>query len=254
MKANWKMALICAATLAMIACDPNKPEEEQSGNEPAGYVSPINVKDNSIADWESLDQAKVAVANVTPEPYFPALKQLKVYSDGVYINYLLVYDPKLYVGHSGQQDGMHIYMDIDHSDATGGFFDLFADAAADIMMEGGLYDDFGTPIPYSPTIHKWVGPEGGIPSERVGEWEAVWEPAGSVKGESQFVGDSIIEGRLLVELISNKFSEEGFGIGFDLQQAWDGIGLLPQLDAQGEEGESIGRTNMLYVQFDKAAQ
>lgn len=247
MKANWKIALLCLATLTVVACK-DKKDPFDPGVDPS-YVSPINVKDNSVADWDALDQTKVAVSNITDEPYWDGLKQLKVYSDGVYINYLIVFDPTKYTSHAGMADGMHLYMDIDLSDATGGFFDEFADAAADFMFEGALFTDTGSPISYSPTKHRWVGPEGGLPSERIG-WEDVWEPVGTIKGESQFVGDSIIEGRLLVEYISSNFSEEGFGIGVDLQQNWGSIGLLPQIDAQGENGEAIGRTNMLKVTFD----
>ena len=252
MKANWKIALMCLAAVTMVACNGKNPPDG-GGDEPAGYTSPISVKDKSAADWDALDQTKVAVTNITAEPYWSGLKQMKVYSDGVYINFLLTYDPAQYKSHVGMADGMHLYIDLDLSDETGGFFDEFADAAADMMFEGALYDDFGTAIPYCPTAHRWVGPEGGDPKDRIG-WEDVWEPIGTIKGESQFVGEDMIEGRLLVDLISNKFSPEGFGIGVDLQQNWGSIGLLPQIDAQGEQGEAIGRTNMLHVLFDKAAE
>ena len=149
---------------------------------------------------------------------------------------------------------MHIYINVDNDNETGGFYDLFADAGADLMFEGALFNQ-GTPISYSPGMYRWVGPEGGLPEERntdaVGGWDSAWELLRTVKGESQLVGDNIIEGRLIVGLISDKFAPEGFGIGFDIQQNWEGIGLLPQLDAQGDEGDLIGRTNMLFVPFDE---
>ena len=249
MKANWKVALMCLAAISMVACKDKNPAEGGQGGG-GDYVEKISVKDKSVADWDALDQTKVAVSNITNEPYWDGLKQLKVYSDGVYINFMLVFDPAQYVSHT-PNDALHMYLNVDNSDATGGFFDEFADAAADMMFEGPLFDDFGSPIPYSPTMNRWIGQEGGLPSERIG-WEDVWEPIGSVKGESQFVGDSIIEGRLVVGLISDKFAKEGFGIGFDLQQNWNSIGLLPQINAQGENGEFIGRTNMLFVPFDDA--
>ncbi len=252
---------MCLATLVMVACkDKNTPDnqggqgtEQGGGEDIPEYNSPINVKDNSIADWDALDQKKVAVANVTEEPYFPALKQIKVYSDGVYINYLLVFDPELYKNHAGIQDGMHIFIDVDHSAETGGFFDYYADASVDLMFEGALFEG-GNPVPYSPTMHRWIGPEGGTPDKRTGEWDDVWESLGSIKGESQLIGDNIIEGRLIVGLISNDFAEEGFGIGFDIQQNWNGVGMLPQQDAVGEEGDQIGRSNILFVPFDESEE
>jgi len=264
MKANWKIALMCFATI-LVACEKKDAATNDNqggsgeggggGTTPSSYVAPLNVKDKSIADWDELDQSKVAVANITAEPYWDGLKQLKVYADEVYIYYLLEYDPAVYTSHVGKADGMHVYIDMDDSDETGGFFDEFADAAADIMLEGELYDDAGAAISYMPTPYSWKGTAGPgtLPSERdVKDWDADWEEAGSaVKGESQFVGDKYIEGRLLIDLIPGTFDEERFGIGFDLQQNWNNIGLLPQLDAQGAEGEFIGRTNMLKVTFDK---
>ena len=260
MKANWKIALMCFATLAFVACKNSKKSDEPTPPSPGpdpSYVSPIDVKDKSVADWDKLNQAKIAVANITAEPYWDGLKQLKVYADEVYIYYLLEYDPAQYTSHT-QADGMHVYFDMDNSDETGGFFDEFADAAADIMLEGPRWDDAtGTAISYMPTPYAWKGNAGPgtLPAERdVKDWDADWEQAGNaVKGESQFVGDKYIEGRLLVDLIPGTFAQT-FGIGFDLQQNWNNIGLLPQLDAQGAEGEFIGRTNMLKVTFDKAAK
>lgn len=253
MKLNWKIALMCLATIMTVACNKDKNEPENPGGDgiDGDYVSPISVKDKSVDDWNALDSTKVAVANVTAEPYFSGLKQLKVYSDGVYINYMLVFDPNEYKSHVGAKDGMHIYMNVDNTDATGGFFDLFADAAVDFMFEGALFDDLGNSIPYAPTMYRWNGDEGGLPSTRdVKDWDTDWEEVGSIKGESQMVGNNIIEGRLIVGLISDKFAQEGFGIGFDIQQNWGEVGLLPQIDAQGAEGEFIGRTNMLFVPFD----
>lgn len=249
MKANWKVALMCVATIAFVACnEKNKPVGPGGGGgvDPS-YESPIKVNDQSIADWDKLDQKYVAVFNVTPQPLWSAIKQLKVYSDEVYINYMLVIDPVQYRSHT-PNDAMHVYINIDNSDATGGFFDSFSDAAVDVMMEGPLFDDAGKAISYVPTAHTWVGPEGGKPEDRTGEWEEVWEAAGTVRGESQFIGDSIIEGRLLVDLIPGEFTANKFGIGFDLQQNWGNIGLLPQLDTPN--GENVGRTTMLTVTFD----
>ncbi len=264
MKANWKVALMCLAMVAfVVSC---KPKNEPSNNDqqgggggtetPTDYKAPLDVKDNSVADWDALDQSKVAVATITPEPYWGGLKTLKVYADEVYIYYMLEYDPTAYKSHTSV-DVMHFYFDMDNSDETGGFFDSFADAAADIMTEGPLYDDAGNALSYMPTPYKWNGNEGSSfqPSERdVKDWDADWEQAGNaIKGESQFVGENYIEGRLLVDLIPGTFAET-FGFGVDLQQNWNNIGLLPQLDAQGTEGEFIGRTNMLKVTFNKIAK
>ncbi len=239
---------MCFATVALVACKKDEPTNPADTTPAVEYINPISVSDQSIEDWDKIDPAKIATFSVTEHPLWGALHQIKVYADEVYINYILVYDPTKYTSHL-PVDAMHIYMNADNSTATGGFFDSFADAGADLMFEGSFYDDYESPIPYSPTVHKWVGPTGGTPESRTGEWEEVWEAAGTIKGESQFVGDSIIEGRLLVDLIPGGFTADGFGIGFDIQQNWGNIGLLPQLDTK--DGTMVGRTNMLYVPFNK---
>lgn len=260
MKANWKIALMCFATI-LVACekkDAATNDSQGGGNAGGGgggdkptYVSPISVKDKSIADWDELDASKVAVSTITDMPLWPAIKQLKVYADEVYINYMLVIDPELYVSHT-PTDVMHIYMNSDNNTETGGFFDSFSDAGADLMFEAPLFDDMEYPISYSPTVHKWDGPQGKdgySEEERTGDWMVVWVASGTVKGESQFIGDSIIEGRLVVDLIPGGFADKEFGIGFDLQQNWENIGLLPQLNTPN--GINVGRTTMMYVKFDK---
>ena len=52
---TFKFALMCAAALALVACEPkpgNEPDEP-TPDEPIEdeYVSPVKVDDNSLADW-----------------------------------------------------------------------------------------------------------------------------------------------------------------------------------------------------------
>ena len=261
MKANWKIALMCVAMLASISCEKKNGGQGGGGEEPDGYVNPINVKDKSIADWDALNPEKVAKATLTDDPLLLAIKELRVYSDGIYLNYLLIVDPAEYQSHSGHPDGMHIFLDVDNNDETGGYYDLFSDASVDLMLEGPLYDESGTPIHFRPNIEKWSGRTGGTPESRItdetgGEfdWDKSWtRTADEIDGKSQIFeknGDLIIEGNLLLENISDKFTDEGFGIGFDLQQGWSPVGLLPQVNAIGEMGDKIGRTHTLYVPID----
>ena len=51
MKANWKLALMCLATLTMVACGDKNPAEAGGGGGggiPEGYVPPISVDDKSF--------------------------------------------------------------------------------------------------------------------------------------------------------------------------------------------------------------
>ena len=245
MKANWKIALMCLATFSFVACDPNKPDQPGDDDNLFDYVRPIEVNDKSIADWDKLDQSKVYEA-VCPElPYLPGLLKMRVYADSVCIFYQLTFDPESMPSHT-DVDVMHIYINADNSDETGGFWDLFDSpdkGNTDIMFEGAIWDANGTEISYTPTFSTWSGAVNGE------GWLWTEAPVSNKVSASQFVGDNIIEGRLVLELIPFKFNDKAFEIGFDIQQNFEGVGLLPQ--ANRPDGDHIGRAKKLYVAFDK---
>ena len=246
MKFNWKVALMCVATLAMVACEKDKKDEGNGDGEKIfDYENPIEINDNSIADWDKLDQTKIAEAVAPNAPLWSALKKIRVYADSVCIYYMAVFDPAQMVSHTAV-DVMHIYINADNSDATGGFWDLFAPAQkgdVDLMFEGPIWDDYGTQISYEPSVSYWSGPLNGE------GWNWSETPVSNKLSASQFVGDSIIEGRLAIELIPYKFNKKAFEIGFDIQQNFDNVGLLPQINTP--DGQLIGRAKKLYVEFDK---
>lgn len=246
---------MCLATLAMVACkDKNVPSEPaDTPDQPADttqggggeYVNPIKINDKSIAEWDKLDQSKVAVATLPAEPLYSALKEIRVYADQVYINYILKFDPNEMESHT-PNDAMHIYLNADNSDETGGYWDQFDGpnkGNTDLMFEGAIWGDNGEQISYDPSVSQWSGPLNGE------GW--LWEElaaAGSL-GESQFVEDGIIEGRLVKQYIPWDKWADAFEIGFDIQQNWESAGLLPQ--ANTPDGEQIGRSKKLLVTFNK---
>lgn len=247
---------MCLATFAMVACnnDKNDPTpgpgpEPGPGPDPEPdpeYVSPINIRDHSIADWDKLDQSKVAVARITDDPLYTALKEVKVYADKTYINFLLKYDPTEFVAQYSGEDFIHIYLNADNNDETGGYWDQF-DAPnqgnTDLMFEGVIWDGLGETFAYNPSVSSWSGPTNGE------GW--LWEvlPSASVIAGSQIVEDGIIEGRLIKQYIPFEGWTDQFEIGFDIQQNHESVGLLPQ--ANTPDGEHIGRARKLLVTFDK---
>ncbi len=258
MKANWRIALCALATVVMVACKDKNPatnpaeggqdqptDTTQGGGGGGTYVSPIKINDQSIADWNALDQSKVSVAVMPDDPLYFALKKIMVYADSVCINYCLFIDPAELPSHL-PVDAMHIYMDADNSDLTGGYWDQFDgpdQGNTDLMFEGPIWDDYGAQISYVPIASYWAGPLNGE------GWLWDEQPTSNKIGGSQFIGDSIIEGRLLIELIPWKNWTDAFSIGFDIQQNWESAGLLPQ--ANTPDGEQIGRSKKLLVTFDK---
>jgi len=212
-----------------------------------GYTNPISVNDQSLADWDLLDQTKIAEAVLPQNPLFSALKKIRVYADENYIHYVLFIDPAELPSHT-PYDALHIYLNADNSDETGGFWDLF-DAPdqgnTDLMFEGAIWNDEGEHISYAPYVSYWSG-------ELNGEgW--YWTPIMGVSSEisaSQFIGDSIIEGQLVKKLIPWENWSDAFEIGFDIQQNWESAGLLPQNDSP--DGERIGRSKKLHVDFPQS--
>lgn len=252
MKANWKLALLCFATLAMVACkDKNAPGGGGGGGHSMeGYNPPIDVTDKSLSDWDKLDPAKVAVAELTAKrPYFSALKKIQVYADSICIFYALTFDPAEITTPS-ETAGYHIYMNADNDPETGGHWDLFGPqnkGNEDLLFEGSVWDNDGNRTSYLPPhVEYWSGPVGGD------DWK--WTEIANIDADislSQFVSDGVIEGYLIRDLIPWKKWSSAFEIGFDLyDDNYTGVGLLPQGEAT-DNGQQIGRQPKLKVTFDE---
>ncbi len=82
MKLNWKIALMCVATLTFVACKDKNQPEDNSGSD-VEYTAKISVSDNSVADWDQLDPSTVAVSKVTPNALWGGVHMVKVYADEV---------------------------------------------------------------------------------------------------------------------------------------------------------------------------
>lgn len=245
MKANWKIALMCLATFAFVACNQNAPVPPDDDDDLFGYEEPIKVDDQSVADWDDLDQTKISETVVPATPLWPALKKARVYADSVCIFFQLEFDPALMPSHT-DNDGMHIYINADNSDETGGFWDLFAPERkgdVDFMFETHIWDGEGAES-FAASYQFWSGPKNG----EGWSWTENVEVSPKVSS-MQFVGNNIIEGRLVIQLIPFKFNDVAFTIGFDIQQNWESVGLLPQ--ANTPNGEQIGRAEKMLVTFDK---
>ena len=254
MKANWKIALMCVATLAFVACDKNNNNNDNPDNpQEEEYVQKVKVDDNSIAEWDNLPAEYVVSATCPADASLLGLKSVKVYADKMYI-FVLV-EPNMDDVVDLEWVPFHVYINTDNSDKTGGYGDQFTDANTDILCEGAVFA--GDPYPYNPAIFKWWGEVGGSgwdwtdPSvEHSGDdfWGAIVGEGQSPIGNSQFV-DGKIEIQLLRELIPAQWDENEFGIGFDIQQNWSSVGILP-LGPDTEENPG-GHVAKLKVKINK---
>ena len=222
------------------------------------YISPVSVTDNSIAEWANLPAEYVVEAKCPADATLTALRSVKVYADALYINILAEMNmedlPDL------EWVPFHVYLNTDNSDATGGYGDIWLDANTDIMLEGAVFANY-EPYSFQPAVFQWWGEVGGYgwewtdPSVEHG-WDDNW---GALVGEgqlpigaspSQIVDGKYIEMKLLRELIPTPagWDEEAFGIGFDIQQYWSSVGVLP-IGSPTEENPS-GWASKLQVKID----
>lgn len=227
----------------------------------AAEVPEISVKDNSLADWDALPAEYVVSAACPDGASMLGLKSVKVYATAMYISILV--EPNMDDITDLSWVPFHVYIDADNSDATGGYGDEFADANCDILCETGLWAE-GEPYNYNPGVYRWWGP--------VGEdgWD-YWTDPSTTHDASDFWGAIIGEGQLPVgasEYVDGKFeiqllrellatvpasgftmNESEFGIGFDIQQNWSSVGILPI----GEETEENpgGHVAKLKVKINK---
>ena len=203
------------------------------GSTPPAEIPEIDVTDGSLADWDALP-AEYVVSAVCPEgAALLGLKSVKVYATEMYINILV--EPNMDDIQDLSWVPFHVYLDIDNSDETGGYGDEFTDANTDILCETAVFAD--EPIAYNPAVFKWWGEVGGSgwewtdPSTTHDEtdfWGAIIGEGQLPVGNSQYV-DGKFEIQLLRELLGtvHPMSEEAFGIGFDIQQNWSSVGILP---------------------------
>ena len=197
-------------------------------------IPEIDVTDGSLADWDALP-AEFVVSAVCPEnASLLGLKSVKVYATAMYINILVEYDPEQITDR--EWPAFHVYINTDNSDATGGYSDEFLDPNADVLLETAVFDK-GEPNNYNPAVFKWWGEVGGSgwdwsdpngANDETDYWGAIIGEGQLPVGNSEYV-DGKFEIQLLRELLGtvHPMSEEEFGIGFDIQQNWSSVGILP---------------------------
>lgn len=239
---KFQIALMCAALVAFVACKPTPDPEglcEVCGENPcvcedgpAEYVNPIDVTDGSAAEWANLPAEYVASAVHADGCSMDGLKSVKVYCDEMYLNILVEVNLEVVTNH--EWTPFHVYLNADNSAETGGYGDEFADADAEWMLETAIYQTGA--VAYNPAVFKWWGEAGTsgwlwTDPENPGTAENGWGaivPEGSLPiGNAQAVnGIGTVEIQLLKELIPAQWADE-FTIGFDIQQEWTSVGILP---------------------------
>ena len=234
---------------------------------PPADIPEINVEDNSLADWEALPKEFVVSAECPEGAAMLGLKGVAVYATSMYINILV--EPNFEDITDLTSVPFHVYLDLDNSDATGGYGDEFADANAELLCECTIFEGAeGVTDPkdafksYNPAVFKWWGEVGAdgwswtdpsVEHDASDFWGAIIGEGQLPVGKSQYV-DGKIEIQLLRELLATvepnaPMNDTEFGIGFDIQQHWNSVGYLPC--AEDTEANPGGKLPKLKVKINK---
>ena len=252
---TFKFALLCAAALAIVACKPQNGPEGPNTDDPdeKEYVQIVKVDDNSLADWNNVPAEYLATTTHVEGASMDGLKSVKVYADELYINLLVEVNDEVVTDRAWTP--FHVYINADNNAATGGFGDQWITPDVDVMLETAIFADGAAQ--YNPAVFKWWGADGESgwlwtdpenPGTADNGWGAV-VPEGSMPiGVAQMV-DGKIEIQLLWELIPANWAGDKFTIGFDIQQEWNSVGILPNA-ADDETGSEV-LAEKLEVTFNK---
>ena len=251
---TFKFALMCAAALAMIACEPkNNPDDENNEEEEQEYVQIIKVDDNSLADWDNVPAAYLATTTHVEGASMDGLKSVKVYADQMYIFLLVEVNDDVVTDRAWTP--FHVYLNTDNSATTGGFADQWVTGDVDVMLETAIFADGAAQ--YNPAVFKWWGEVGAtgwswtdpeVEANAENGWGALVPEGSSPIGAAQMV-DGKIEIQLLWELIPANWAGDKFTVGFDIQQSWESCGILPNA-ADDETGSEV-LAEKLEVTFNK---
>ena len=225
---------------------------------PPADIPEIDVTDNSLEDWKALPAEYVVSYECPEDAAMLGLKGVAVYATEMYINILV--EPNMDDITDLEWVPFHVYIDLDNSDLTGGYGDEFTDANTDILCETGLWSG-GEPNNYNPAVFKWWGEVGGDgwnwedpenPGNETNFWGAIIGEGQLPVGNSQYV-DGKFEIQLLRELLGTvpgvEMNAGEFGIGFDIQQNWSAVGILPCVSVTDENPS--GKAAKLKVKINK---
>ena len=222
------LAMTAAILAVSVSCNKPNDDDEENGGDDSEYVAPIKI-DGEFSDWAKIPAANIAEAKTAADAKHTALKVVKVYADPVFVFVYFEWDKDQISWHpntapadqdsNAEEVPYHCYINADGDATTGGFGDQWTDACTDLLFEGFIYPGGSEIGSYEPEVCKWNGDVNGT------GWK--WEGLGAFNGLTMGAG---IEGKyefyITRELLPMKLNDT-FSIGFDIQQGWDSVGVLP---------------------------
>ena len=253
MKKFMTLAAIFAATMMSFTACEDTTTPDQGGNDvvtcpdcgeaeadcTCGEYKALVTIDGDFADWAALDASKVSVAKCNADAKWTALETVKVYADEMYINVYFEFSDDEIADRAWVP--FHVYINQDASEAAGN--DQFlGQGGQDWLLEGAVMAD-GEFCSYNPALFSYDGAEDTV------EW-AYGEvlPEGSGIGSGAGAGNKY-EFALMVEMLQGVELSDVFGIGFDIQQSWNSVGVLPNTAIADDNAN--GAVEMLQVTIKK---
>ena len=200
--------------------------------------------DGDFSDWAALPADSYSNTYGDEDATHPVLTHCKVYANSEFIYVYFEYD-KDSIEHEPDVEHVpfHCYINTDGNEATGGFSDQVSDACIDLLREGFIYPDGASIGSYDPGAFSWAGDVNGS------GWS--WDDLGA-EGLCEGAG---IEGKYEFSISRAALAGLGFpvadefSIGFDIQQGWDSVGILP--NAAPSEDNPSGVMPSLKVKTQK---
>lgn len=231
MKKFFALAAIFAATMiSFTACEEDKPvgpgpDEtpvdvcEECGKNPCEcepeFVCKITC-DGDFADWAAVTPVS---ATCNADAKWTALSALKVYTDEMYIHIYFEFSDDEIADRAWVP--FHVYINQDNNTEGCGDDQWLGQGGQDWLMEGAVLADDAF-CPYDPGLFTYTGAD-------LATVEWAWEgllPEGSGIATGAGSGNKY-ELSIMKEMIPGLDLADTFGLGVDIQQSWNSVGVLP---------------------------
>ena len=171
--------------------------------------------DGDFADWAAVTPL---TATCNPDAKYTALTTLKVYTDEMYIHIYFEFSEDEIVDLAWVP--FHVYINSDNNTEGCGDDQWIGQGGQDWLLEGAVIAD-GAFCSYNPGLFSYDGAEDTI------EWaygEVLPEGSGIASGAGN---GNKYELAIMIEMVQGMELSDNFTIGFDIQQSWNSVGVLP---------------------------
>ena len=171
--------------------------------------------DGDFADWAAVTPVS---ATCNPDAKYTALTTLKVYTDEMYIHIYFEFSEDEIVDLAWVP--FHVYINADNNTEGCGDDQWIGQGGQDYLLEGAVIAE--TFASYNPAFFSYAGVD---PATVEWAWTEVL-PEGSGVASGAGAGNKY-ELSIMKEMLPGVELASTFGLGVDIQQSWNSVGVLP---------------------------